>query len=98
MTDFTKGCCCPFELDFLEDEEMELSFLEEEEMGLDFGEVIEVQHGYDPYEGPYEVTPLAHQEIILATKDKNMEDDVTVFEIPYQEVSNEHGTTVTIAS
>ena len=88
MTDLGKGCCCFLELEFIEDDEML----------LDFGEITEVQHGYDPYRGPYEVTPLAHRETILETKDKNMADDVTVFEIPYHEVSNEHGTTVTIAS
>ena len=81
MTDFNKGCCCLFELEFTEDEEME----------LDFGEITEVQHGYDPYEGPYEVTPLAYQDIILKTKDKNMTEDVTVKEIPIAEVSNPAG-------
>lgn len=86
MTEFTKGCCCPFELDFLEDEEME----------LDFGEVVEVQHGYDPYEGPYVVTPK-FQEQTLATKDKNMEEDVIVEEIAVVKVGNTGGGyTVTI--
>ena len=35
------------------------------------------------YEGPYEVTPSAHNDIILATNNKTMDDDVTVFKIPY---------------
>lgn len=42
----------------------------------------------DPYEGSYEVTPKAWEAQTLATKDKLMEDDVTVFKIPYYETSN----------
>ena len=81
-------CGC-FVLDFFE---------EDEEFVLDFGEVFEIDHDYDPYLGPYEVTPLAWQDQILATNGKNMTDDVTVFEVPYDEVSNPTGTTVVIAS
>lgn len=49
------------------------------------------------YEGPYEVTPAVYEQS-LSTAFKVMREDVTVFEIPYAEVSNVHGTTVTIAS
>lgn len=49
------------------------------------------------YEGPYEVTPKTEDQI-LDTNMKTMRDDVTVFEIPYAETTNEHGTTVVIAS
>ena len=76
-----------------------LEFLEEDaEFVLDFGEVYEIDHDYDPYLGPYEVTPLAWQDQVLPTNGKNMTDDVTVFEVPYAEVSNPYGDTVTIAS
>lgn len=76
-----------------------LEFFEEDsEFVLDFGEVFEIDHDYDPYLGPYEVTPLAWQDQILPTNGKNMTDDVTVFEVPYAEVSNPYGDTVTIAS
>ena len=51
----------------------------------------------DSYEGPYEVIPKTVDQI-LATNKKRMTDDVTVTEIPYAEVSNVYGTTVTIAS
>lgn len=51
----------------------------------------------DPYEGPYVVVPKTVDQI-LATNDKTMTDDVTVKEIPYAEVGNTYGTTVTIAS
>lgn len=50
----------------------------------------------DIYEGPYEVTPTLETQM-LATRNKTMSDDVTVFEIPYAEVGNTAGgTTVTI--
>ena len=39
------------------------------------------------YEGTYEVTPRKVEQV-LATKNKSMSDDVTVFSIPYAEVSN----------
>lgn len=39
------------------------------------------------YEGTYEVTPRKVEQI-LATKNKSMSDNVTVFSIPYAEVSN----------
>lgn len=42
------------------------------------------------YDGAYEVTP---RKVIqsLATKNKSMTDNVTIFEIPYAEVSNPSG-------
>lgn len=51
----------------------------------------------DPYNGPYEVTPMTIAQV-LETELKNMRDDVTVKEIPYAETHNEHGVTVVIAS
>lgn len=49
------------------------------------------------YPGPYEVIPKTIDQK-LATKDHAMRDDVTVYEIPYAETTNDHGTTVVIAS
>lgn len=40
------------------------------------------------YDGPYEVTPLAYDPVILATKNKLMADDVAVRKVPYYETSN----------
>ena len=52
----------------------------------------------DPYEGAYRVVPTTSEQI-LETKAKTMLDDVTVTEIPYQQVTNEAGGyTVSIAS
>ena len=50
--------------------------------------LVQVISGGDLYEGPYEVTPRAYNEIILETKNKTMEDDVTVHKVPYYETSN----------
>ena len=91
------GCGCFF-VKFEESQAFDICFRDEEEFKICFGEVITVQHGYDPYPGPYEVIPKAWEEQILATNGKNMEANVTVYEVPYDEVSNQYGTTVTIAS
>lgn len=49
------------------------------------------------YEGEYIVTPRTTVQY-LDTDNKMMTDDVTVLEIPYSEVSNLYGTTISIAS
>lgn len=75
-----------------------ISFKEEpESFTAQFDEYIVVDHDYDPYRGDYTVIPKREDQT-LATKGKNMEDDVTVTEVPYAEVSNESGTTYIIAS
>lgn len=52
----------------------------------------------NPYEGAYEVTPRAHDPVILSTRSKTMTDDVTVLKVPYYETSNIYdGKTVFIA-
>ena len=81
-------CCC-FELIFEEDTK---------EFCMEFGEIQIIHTDYDPYLGPYEVIPKAWRDQVLPTKDKNMTDDVIVFEVPYAEVSNPEGTTVIIAT
>lgn len=48
------------------------------------------------YAGPYDVIPQVDPQQ-LETYGKVMRDNVTVWGIPYTEVSNEYGTTVTIA-
>jgi len=50
-----------------------------------------------PYEGEYEVTPLAFEETELQTDGKRMTQNVRVLEIPYSSVSNpQDGRTVNI--
>lgn len=68
-----------------------------EDVGMSIGASYSMIEG-DPYEGAYEVTPKAWKEQILPTKNKIMDDDVTVFKVPYYETSNVHdGLTVFIA-
>lgn len=43
------------------------------------------------YEGPYIVTPLVLDPITLETKDKMMDDDVTILKVPYLETANPSG-------
>lgn len=55
-----------------------------------------INNATDPYEGEYVVVPSTREQM-LHTNGKRMEDDVTVREIPYYEVSNQSGITVFIA-
>lgn len=43
------------------------------------------------YDGDYNVTPLAFQEVKLNTKDKKLIEDIVVREIPYYETTNPSG-------
>ena len=52
----------------------------------------------EKYDGEYFVIPKAFESTTLMTKNKVMENDVFVDEIPYDETSNEFGKTVVIAS
>ena len=61
------------------------------DMSLDI-EITDGAGGKLPtYEGAYEVTPKPFIEQVLETKNKSMVDNVTVFEIPYSEVTNPQG-------
>lgn len=42
------------------------------------------------YDGPYEVTPTAEEQV-LGTSRHLMREDVTVHEVPYHETTNESG-------
>lgn len=50
----------------------------------------------EKYKGEYNITPLAFQQQKLETKDKFLEENVIVREVPFYEVSNVEGTTVYI--
>lgn len=56
---------------------------------------LEAGHSVDWYEGPYEVVPK-RQDQTLPTKDKTMNADVLVHEIPYYQTANPYGTTFVI--
>lgn len=53
--------------------------------------------GSSEYEGEYTVIPSTSEQV-LYTSGLHMEDNVTVTEIPYAEVSNVYGTTISIVS
>ena len=69
-------------------------------LGVDFGETQKVTEyiGGDPYNGDYIVTPKVKAQT-LPTKNKVMNDDVTINSVPFFNVSNiSGGNTIYIAS
>ena len=52
-----------------------------------------VQHDVPNYEGPYQVTPLARDAVVLETQGLRCTDDITVLKIPTFDARNEYGTT-----
>lgn len=66
------------------------------ELDLELGTIV-YEGGGPPYEGEYDVTPKVREQV-LPTKNKSMREDLTIYAIPYSEVSNpEGGETVNIA-
>lgn len=51
--------------------------------------MVDLAHQY--YHGPYVVTPLVNNEVVLPTDGLVMTDDVTVLKVPYFETSNPSG-------
>ena len=60
-------------------------------------ETVYIHDRLPDYEGEYAVTPKVDEQT-LDTKDRSMVEDVTVNPIPYHEVSNLYGITVSIGS
>lgn len=56
-------------------------------IGMTIGAGYSVIEG-ETYDGSYDVTPKAHTEQVLETRNKLMTSDVTVFKVPYYETSN----------
>lgn len=77
--------CCAFNFTF-----------EEQELDFSVGMCYTIIDG-ERYMGEYDVIPKTIIQY-LYTKDKTMSRNVTIYEIPYAETSNQYGTTVTIAS
>ena len=69
-------------------------------INVNFGNVqrVPLEDNYKKYDGEYDITPLAYQQQELETKNKILEENVTVREVPFYEVSNTEGTTVYIGS
>lgn len=69
------------------DGEMALNTLIDGEMD----KVFYVDTQRQVYPGPYVVTPLVNNDVLLETEGLYMEDDVTVLKVPYLETSNPAG-------
>ena len=74
----------------------DFEFITSNELEFDFECIFKLVEG-ETYTGEYIVTPNVFVQT-LDTNNKLMTDDVTVLEIPYSEVSNLYGTTISIAS
>lgn len=91
-----------FSVSFRQKEEYSISMEEESKSFLaNFGQiqtVTKIDGDIEQYGGPYEVTPEAHDPVILDTMNKILTKDVIVKKIPYYQTSNKSGDTVYIAS
>lgn len=91
--------CCKLRLTVSDDAPVALSVKDGESVSLVMKETVTVIHDRLPdWDGPYEVTPTASEQV-LATAQRTMREDVTIHEIPYHQTSNDSGGyTVSIAS
>lgn len=90
-----------FDIILNDDEELLDVVLNEDEEVLNVtleNDIIEVTPSALQYKGEYEITPLAYQEQELETKEKYLEKNIKVKEIPFFETSNLYGDTVYIGS
>lgn len=60
------------------------------ELGLGATNAYIGAKSYEHYKGSYQVTPLVTTQV-LTTKEKLMDDNVTVYMIPTQEIQNDAG-------
>lgn len=77
--------------------ELDIDFEDNNELDLDF-EIGSILSGdaRPVYDGEHVITPKKDIQQTLETKDKRMNENVLVLEIPYSEVSNETGGTTAI--
>ena len=71
----------------------DVAFTDGQIFDVDFGGTAQIV----PYGGSYIVTPKVEEQT-LPTKERYMNNDVTVYGVPYFQTSNEYGDTVYIAS
>ena len=79
-----------FHATFEDDREFNIAFSENAPFSTDFGEVIQIDRHFDPYRGDYDITPN-YSDQILATRNKVMTDNVTVYQIPVNVTTNPQG-------
>ena len=71
-------------------------YIDDESVTMQVERVSTVIYG-DRYEGEYEIIPSVNEDQKFQTANKVMKEDLTVFKMPYAEVSNSvGGMTVTI--
>lgn len=94
MTPETPRYCCRIQLTVSENQpvcSLSVDSLNiESNLSLDtkiVNEIIDV----DPYEGSYDITPLAFNEQLLPTTGKYCDDDILVRSVPFYETSNVSG-------
>lgn len=77
-------------IEFHSIDEFMIELCSETEVTFDFGEFINSGSHAQIYRGPYEVIPT-WQNQTLQTRDKMMEDNVLIYDIPLSETSNPEG-------
>ena len=94
-------CICPSDKNVIEltpttDKLIDIYIADEsKELDVDFESNAS---NIESYPGPYVITPKRYDEQVLDTKEKYMNDNITVLKVPYSEVSNAAGgTTCNIA-
>ena len=86
-------CVCPSDKNVIElipttKKLFDISIENEKEVDIDFESNAS---SIESYPGPYVITPKRYDEQVLNTKEKYMNDDVTVLKVPYSEVGNAAG-------
>lgn len=66
-------------------------FSQDEAFSVEFGAVTELTPDIPVYDGETVVTPKVLGTTVLLTRDKRMEDDVTVLEVPIHRTGNQSG-------
>lgn len=86
------------EIELVLDEAFDIELVEDQTLDVELEVGTQgISSKYPEYLGPYEATPKTEDQV-FATNKTSMENDFTVFKIPYQEVSNpQGGETVIIA-
>lgn len=74
---------------FSEGQQFTPQFHDETDFECKFGEFL-IIHEADWYEGIYTITPKITEQL-MRTRNKTMQDDVTIFSIPYAETTNISG-------
>lgn len=71
----------------------------EKDLKISIGEISSLDMAdYPPYIGPYEAVSLPYTDQILHTSNTYVNHNIKINKIPYAEVENDYGTTISISS